>query len=220
MLRGPINVDFDGAGDLTAGEAAFCRTAFRRPFFRSAGWRLLAAAWAALWLAGCLTIGNFGGSNGSGGSGGASAKDGESFYDFMDVPFPSAMSLDSSGTFTYSRRGVLSGVVAVVGRMNVEELGAWFDVHLPSYGWSPLAEAQNVKLVSTWTKGAAVLTLIASPVTLSLGGDVRLELWVAPPHLKSDLGKRVVYETTGGKARSTTPVRSSKPKGSVTEEDI
>jgi hypothetical protein len=175
------------------------------------------AVLAALWLGGCVTLGEFGG----GSSGGrAATKDSENFYDFMDVPFPHALTVETKNSFTYMRRGLLSGVVTAVGAMPVEELAAWFDAHLPAHGWQPAAEAQNVKIVSTWRKGQAVLTVVISPVTLSLAGDTRLELWVAPPHVQADLGKRTIYDSVEkSEPYSTKPIRTKK-SGSVTEEDL
>jgi hypothetical protein len=118
------------------------------------------------------------------------------------------------------RRGVLSGVVTVVGKFSADELGAYYDQHLPSHGWSPLAEAQSSKLVSTWTKGNKVLTIITTNVTFSIGTDIRVELWVAPPHTKGDLGQRVVYDSapTGETQFSTKPIRNN--TGNIDEENI
>jgi hypothetical protein len=143
----------------------------------------------------------------------------ESFHDFTDVPFPATMVVEGKNTYTYMRRGIMSGVVTAVGRFTAEELAAFFDEHLPRHGWSPLAEAQSSKLVSTWTKGKKVLTIITTPVTFAIGSDIRLELWVAPPHTKEDLSQRVIYDTTqtGEKNFTTKPVRQ---KGGIDEETL
>jgi hypothetical protein len=154
---------------------------------------------------------------------------GESFAEFMDVPYPSVMVLEKRNTYTYERRGMQAGVVTVVGNLSSDEIGAYYDLHLPSHGWSPLAEAQSSKLVATWTKGNKVLTVISTPITLSLGSDTRLELWVAPPHTKGDLGQRIVYDDTSPRRAplvETTPIRSgsgsstSRSSGAYQEEDI
>jgi hypothetical protein len=149
--------------------------------------------------------------------------DGESYSEFMDVPYPSFMTLESKNSFTYTRKGVKAGVVSVVGRMSADEIGAYYDSHLPGHGWTPLAEAQSGKLISTWTKGQKALTIIATPLNLSLSGDIRVELWVAPPHTKGDLDQRIVYDSGPSQAEpvvETKPVRGGKKRGSFSEEDI
>jgi hypothetical protein len=153
----------------------------------------------------------------------APTPEGESFAEFMDVPYPSVMTLERKNTFTYSRKGIQAGVVSVVGHMTADEVGAYYDRHLPNHGWQPRAEAQSGKLVSTWAKGQKVLTIIASPLTLSLGSDLRLELWVAPPHTQADLSQRVVYGSSAPPEEptiETKPIRGGKKNGSFTEEDI
>jgi hypothetical protein len=153
----------------------------------------------------------------------APTAEGESFAEFMDIPYPSVMALETKNTFTYTRRGIQAGVVTVVGNLSADEIGAYYDSHLPNHGWTPLAEAQSAKLVSTWTKGQKVLTIISSPLTLSLGSDTRLELWVAPPHTKNDLGERIVYDSTAPREEpviKTAPIRGGEKKGEFTEKDI
>ncbi|MDR2422254.1 MAG: hypothetical protein LBE01_02620 [Deltaproteobacteria bacterium] len=145
--------------------------------------------------------------------------EGESFAEFLDVPYPSVMGLDRQSTFAYDRRGVHSGTFVVVGRMTLDEVGEYFDLHLPAHGWTPLAEAQGPKLVSTWVKEKKVLTIVVSQAFAIAGQDSRVEIWVSPPRYQSDLGQRVVYKKPPepGKTRSTTPIRRS---GGVSEEDI
>jgi len=139
----------------------------------------------------------------------------------MDVPYPSIFSQDKKNSFTYSRRNIISGVVTVVGRLNLDEVGAYYDQHLPFYGWTPVAEAQGSKLISTWKKGEAILTIIAQPASFSIGNDTRVELWISPPHLSGDLGQRVIYQGTNkGETYSTTPVRTGKTSGQVQEENL
>ncbi|MDR2386051.1 MAG: hypothetical protein LBE80_00515 [Deltaproteobacteria bacterium] len=152
----------------------------------------------------------------------APTADAESFAEIMDVPYPSVMTLERKNTFTYTRKGIQAGVISVVGHLTTDEIGAYYDSHLPDHGWQPRAEAQSGKLVSTWVKGNRVLTIIASPLTLSLGSDLRLELWVAPPHTQADLGKRVVYDSSapsGDPVVETKPIRGGKKNG-FSEEDI
>jgi hypothetical protein len=146
--------------------------------------------------------------------------DGESFAEFLDVPYPSTMGLDRQATFTYTRRGVLAGTIVVAGRMSLDEVGEYFDLRLPAHGWSPLAEAQGDKIVSTWRKGDKTLTIIASPAFAIAGQDTRIEFWVAPPHTQADLGQRVVYKKNpeGREVYSTTPTR--RPKSGVSEENL
>jgi hypothetical protein len=79
-------------------------------------------------------------------------------------------------------------------------------------------------------EGSKVLTVITNPVTFSIGGSTRLELWIAPPHTKADLTQRVVYDSTGPRNEpiyQTTPIRgggsgsgSSSSSGSYHEEDL
>jgi hypothetical protein len=141
----------------------------------------------------------------------------------MDVPYPAVMTLESKNTFSYSRKNIQAGVVSVVGHLSTDEIGAYYDSHLPNHGWTPLAEAQSSKLVSTWTKGQKVLTIIASPLTLSLGSNLRLELWVAPPHTKADLSQRIVYGSTApveDPVIQTNPIRGGKQEGEFSQEDI
>jgi hypothetical protein len=180
---------------------------------------LAAALLAATFLTGCLTVAV----RDSSGPQAPTAGE-ESFAEFMDVPYPATMTLEKGDTFSYSRRDIQAGVVTVIGRMTVDELGAYYDGHLPGHGWAPLAEAQNVKLVSTWTKGSKVLTIIATPIVMAIGGNLRVEMWVAPPHTKSDLGQRSVYRSDqdgGDPLVKTTPTRNPRPsKGSINEENI
>jgi hypothetical protein len=152
----------------------------------------------------------------------ASPLEEESYAEFMDVPYPSTMSLERKNTYTYTRKGIQAGVVSVVGNLTTDEIGAYYDARLPDLGWEPRAEAQSGKLISTWVKGQRVLTIIASPITLSLGSNLRLELWVAPPHTKGDLGQRVVYESSAPSGETiieTKPIRGGK-QGSFSKEDI
>ena len=122
-------------------------------------------------------------------------RDEESFAEFRDVPYPANMSFNKQESFTYSRRDVTSGLVVVSGRMNVDELGAYYDLHLPGHGWSPLADIHySSALVSTWKKGNKVLTVVGRPVAFSIGSDLKVELWVAPPYTKDDLGERTAYQ--------------------------
>ena len=188
---------------------------------RSAGWRsgalvVMALVVAAL-IPGCLNVALRD-------TPGPSAPYGyeESFAEFLDVPYPATMTLEKGDTFTYTRRGVLAGVVTLVGKMTVEELGAYYDEHLPPHGWSPLSEAQNVKLVSTWTRGDKTLTIIATPIVMAIGGNLRVELWVAAPHTRADLGNRAVYRRTdepSDPVLRTGPVRGG-GGGGFGEEDI
>jgi hypothetical protein len=165
-------------------------------------------------LTGCLKpiIAPFGGRS-------SPPADGESFAEFLDIPYPSVMALDRSKTFTYTRRGILSGTIVVAGRMTVDEVGQYFDQHLPGHGWTPLAEAQGERLVSTWVKDKKVLTILAISALAISGRDSRVEIWVAPPHLASDLGQRVVYtKPPEGREFSTTPQR--RRSGSINEENL
>ncbi|MDR1308532.1 MAG: hypothetical protein LBL95_01315 [Deltaproteobacteria bacterium] len=178
---------------------------------------LLALASLSL-LPGCLNVA-FGDARGPS----APTAEGESFAEFMDLPYPPVMTLETRNTFAYERKGIRAGVVTVVGRLSADEIGAYYDSHLPAHGWAPLAEAQSTKLVSTWTKGQKVLTIVTSPITLSIGSDTRLELWVAPPHSQGDLGQRIVYGSTGPREEAviqTTPIRGGPRQGGFTEEDI
>ncbi len=152
----------------------------------------------------------------------------ESFAEFRDVPYPSNLSFDKKSSFTYQRRGVLSGVVALSGSMTVDEAGAWYDAHLPGHGWRPLADIQfSTALFSTWKKGDKVLTVVGRPSSLSsVSGGLNLQLWVAPPYTEDDLGHRVVYQkekSSGGGILDellSTGSSSKKSDNSVTEEDI
>jgi hypothetical protein len=151
----------------------------------------------------------------------AATVDDESFAEFMDVPYPAVMTLEKAGTYSYSRRDVKAGVVTVMGKMTIDELGAFFDTHLPNHGWAPLAEAQSVKLVSTWTKGGKALTIIATPIVMAIGGNLRVELWVGAPHTKGDLGQRIIYKATDEPKEpivQTKPIRGG--KGGINEENI
>lgn len=166
-------------------------------------------------------------------------QDEESFAEFLDVPYPANMSFSKKQSFTYERRGVQSGLVTVSGRMNMDELGAYYDAHLPGHGWSPVAEVQySSAFASTWRKGEKLLTIVSRPASFSVGGDVTVELWVAPPHTQADLGHRVVYQKPsaqeegesssgggfldglfGGPKKSGDGAKGS-THGAVTEEDI
>jgi hypothetical protein len=153
----------------------------------------------------------------------APTPDDESFAEFMDVPYPAVMALEKDDTYIYTRRDVRAGVVTLLGRMTVEELGAYYDAHLPSHGWTPVAEAQNIKLVSTWVKGGKILTIIATPVIMAIGGNLRVELWVGAPRSQADLGHRPIYRSTEGGEPiiRTTPVRGSGSRsGGIDEENI
>ncbi|MDR2455899.1 MAG: hypothetical protein LBE49_04815 [Deltaproteobacteria bacterium] len=177
---------------------------------------LLALSGLTMALSGCVTVAlrDTSGPN-------AATIDDESFAEFMDVPYPAIMTLEKDGTFSYMRREAKAGVVTVMGKMTVDELGAFYDAHLPGHGWSPVAEAQSNKLVSTWTKGGRALTIIATPIVMAIGGNLRVELWVGAPHTKGDLGHRVVYRSTDEGSNpviQTRPIRGN--KGGISEEDI
>jgi hypothetical protein len=152
----------------------------------------------------------------------------ENFQDFLDVPYPSAMHLDKSRTEVYERRGVTSGTYTIVGVLSPDEMLDYYDRHLPKHGWAPLGEAQTEReAVSTWTKGNKTLTVETSKVTLAIGADTRVRVWVSPPHTKADLGKRVIYQDTSdpGRTWSSTPIREGGGSGSggggaVSEENI
>jgi hypothetical protein len=147
--------------------------------------------------------------------------EGESFAEFLDVPYPSVMGLDRPLTFTYTRRGTLSGTIVVAGRMTLDEVGQYYDQHLPRHGWRPLAEAQGSKIVSTWVKDNKVLTIIVSSAFAITGQDSRVEIWVSPPRSQSDLGQRVIYKKP---AESKGEIFSTKPQrrrgDGVTEENL
>lgn len=161
-------------------------------------------------------------------------RDEESFAEFSDVPYPAHLKFSKGDSFTYQRRGMLSGLVVVSGRMNLDELGAYFDTHLPGHGWSPLSDIQySSALVSTWKKGDKILTVVGRPSALSIVGEVKVELWVAPPYTADDLGKRVVYQKPASRESSSSGgggilggifsssgSGSKKSDNSVTEEDI
>jgi hypothetical protein len=146
--------------------------------------------------------------------------EGESFAEFLDVPYPSIMGLDRSATFTYQRRGVMAGTVVVAGRMTLDEVGEYYDLHLPNHGWSPKAEAQGAKLVSTWVKGDKTLTIIASSAFAITGQDSRVELWVQAPFTKEDLGHRVIYRKSPEKKEVYTTTPQRRPKDGVSEENL
>ena len=152
----------------------------------------------------------------------------ESFADFMDVPYPANMSFQKKESFSYTRRNVLSGVAVATGTMNIDEVGAYYDQHLPPHGWTPVAEAQSSALVSTWKKDDKYLTIFAKPESFSLTSSLRLELWVEAPHLNSDLGQRVIYQkptikdsnAEPGNSGSSNAEHNSSTKDGVTAEDI
>ncbi|MDR3152764.1 MAG: hypothetical protein LBW85_00490 [Deltaproteobacteria bacterium] len=140
-----------------------------------------------------------------------SRRDDENFQDFMDVPFPSDMTLEKGKTFTYTRRDVLSGTISAVGPLSTDEILDYYDRHLPRHGWAPRAEVTAGKVtVSTWSKSSKTLTIIAEEVTIAVGARSRAILYVAPPHTQGDLGNRTVYQSTErkhGEDFSTTPIR-------------
>ncbi|MDR2405144.1 MAG: hypothetical protein LBE27_02095 [Deltaproteobacteria bacterium] len=152
------------------------------------------------------------------------AREDENFQDFLDVPYPSAMTVEKSKVQVYDRRGVLSGTYSILGKLSPDEILDYYDRHLPKHGWQPLSEAQTEsEIISTWTKGNKTLIIQTSKVTLAIGADTRAKIWVAPPHTKSDLGKRVIYRDTSepGKSWSTTPIRQPKGgHGDVHEENL
>ncbi|MDR2351903.1 MAG: hypothetical protein LBF22_01870 [Deltaproteobacteria bacterium] len=144
----------------------------------------------------------------------ASHREDENFQDFLDVPYPSAMTVEKSKVQVYERRGVLCGTYSILGKLSPDEIMDYFDRHLPNYGWSPHSEVQiENDILSTWTKGNKTLSILTSKVTLSIGADSRARIFVAAPHTKSDLGKRVIYRSTSepGRSWATTPIRH--PKG-------
>jgi hypothetical protein len=147
----------------------------------------------------------------------------ENFQDFLDVPYPSAMEVEKSKIQVYERRGVLCGTYSLIGSLSPDELMDYYDRHLPPHGWIPLAEVQTEReVVSTWTKGKKTLTIQSSMVTMAIGADVRLRVWVASPHTKDDLGKRIIYRDTSdpGKTWSTTPIRDKGGYEDVQEENL
>ncbi len=146
-------------------------------------------------------------------------RDEESFAEFRDVPYPANFSFSKKDSFTYHRRGILSGLVVVSGRMTVDELGAYYDLRLPGHGWSPVADIHySSALVSTWKKGDKTLTIVGRPVSFALADEVKVELWVAPPHTRDDLGQRVNYQKPA--AHNSSSSGSKKSGDAVTEEDI
>ncbi|MDR2339461.1 MAG: hypothetical protein LBF40_04935 [Deltaproteobacteria bacterium] len=154
---------------------------------------------------------------------GPAGREDENFQDFMDVPYPSALILERSKVQVYDRRGIKCGTYSLLGKLSPDEIMDYYDRHLPPYGWSPQAEAQTEdQIVSTWVKGNKTLTLEASKVTLAIGADTRLTVWMASPHTKGDLGKRVIYRDTSapGKTYRTTPIRGKGEQSGVTEENL
>ncbi|MDR2612644.1 MAG: hypothetical protein LBG06_07445 [Deltaproteobacteria bacterium] len=160
-----------------------------------------------------------------------SRRDDENFQDFLDVPFPSEMTLEKGRTVVFTRRDVLSGSITIVGPLSTDEILAYFDRHLERHGWTPRAEVTTLKTtVSTWSKGSKTLTVVAEEVTLSVGARSRATLYVAPPHTQEDLGRRTVYQSTEREHRerySTTPIRGGSggggggsSRGGYTEEDL
>jgi hypothetical protein len=156
-------------------------------------------------------------------------RDEESFAEFRDVPYPAHLRFNKNVSFTYQRRGVLSGLVQVEGTMTVDELGAYCDAHLPGHGWKPISDIQySSALVSTWKKADKILTVVGRPSSLStLSGGLNVQLWVAPPYTEDDLGQRVIYRkkdpsSSGGILDElfSTGSGSKKSGGSMTEEDI
>jgi hypothetical protein len=153
-------------------------------------------------------------------------RDDENFQDFMDVPTPSVMAVETGAVEIYERRGVLAGKISLMGKLTVDELLDYFDRHLPNHGWTPLAEAQTERAaLSTWAKAGKTLTIRATQPSLSLGVKSNLEIWVSPPHSKEDLGHRVIYNRSDEPRPSyrTTPIRTGGGFGSssgVAEEDI
>jgi hypothetical protein len=158
------------------------------------------------------------------------SREDENFQDFMDVPYPSAMTLEKSRVEIYERRGITCGTYSVLGSLSSDELMDYYDRHLPPHGWAPQAEAQTEKeIISTWIKGNKTLTIETTKVTLSIGADTRVKIWVASPHTKGDLGKRVIYRDTAdpGKTWTTTPLRQGGggqrgggQRGDVQEENL
>jgi hypothetical protein len=157
-----------------------------------------------------------------------SRRDDENFQDFLDVPFPSEMTLEKGQSVVYQRRDVTSGRLVGVVSMSTDEMLDYYDRHLPRHGWTPRAEVAAGKTsVSTWSKGTKTLTVVAEQVTLSVGARSRVTLYIAPPHNKEDLGQRTVYQTTQREHRerySTTPIRGGSgggsSRGGYSEEDL
>ena len=154
----------------------------------------------------------------------AEAHEDENFQDFLDVPYPTAMTLEKSTLQVFQRRGVLSGTYSLVGPLSPDEIMDYYDRHLTPHGWSTVSEVQTEKeILSVWSKGQKTLILHASKVTLSLGADTRVRVWMGAPHTAGDLGKRVIYRDTSepGRTWSSTPIRERGGSGSdVSEENI
>jgi hypothetical protein len=152
------------------------------------------------------------------------AREDENFQDFLDVPYPSVMTVEKKKVEVFERRGVLSGTYSILGKLSPDEIMDYYDRHLPNHGWQPLSEVQTEnEILSTWTKGNKTLSVQTSKVNLAIGADTRVRIWVAAPHTKSDLGKRVIYRDTSepGRSWSTTPIRQPKGgHGDVYEENI
>jgi hypothetical protein len=155
-------------------------------------------------------------------------RDDENFQDFMDIPFPSIMAVEKGNVVVFTRRGVLSGYIPLMGALSIDELLDYYDRHLPGHGWAPHSEVQTERgAVSTWIKSGKTLSLVLTQPKLSIGVNATLQIWVAPPHTKDDLGNRVIYRDTNrpGRTFNTTPIRSGSGgfggSGSdVSEEDL
>jgi hypothetical protein len=176
------------------------------------------ALFSALFLVSCVLAITPTGPNYSG-------REDENFQDFMDVPFPSEMTVEKNKTVVFTRRDVLSGHISIVGPLTNDELLDYYDRRLPAHGWTPHAEVQtNSETVSTWAKPGKTLTIMATKPTISIGVKSRIDIWVAPPHTKNDLGHRVIYtdSLSGSKNYSTTPIREGKGSSGrgIGEEDI
>jgi hypothetical protein len=158
---------------------------------------------------------------------GMNAREDENFQDFMDIPYPSEMTIEKNKTEVFTRRNVLSGHISIVGPLSNDELLDYYDRHLPHHGWTPHAEVQlESETVSTWAKPGKTLTIIATKPALSIGVKSRIDLYVAPPHTEADLGHRTIYldTTPSGSSYSTTPIRESglggRRSSGIGEEDL
>ncbi|MDR2354038.1 MAG: hypothetical protein LBF22_12975 [Deltaproteobacteria bacterium] len=147
----------------------------------------------------------------------------ENFQDFMDVPYPSIMVVEKKDVEVFTRRGVLSGRVPLMGPLATDEIMDYFDRHLPRHGWQPQAEVVTGKtVIATWTKPGKTLTIIATSPSLTLKVNSKVELWVAPPHRAEDLGRRTIYRSSEEtpKPFQTTPIFRRGEESGVYEENI
>jgi hypothetical protein len=98
------------------------------------------------------------------------------YYDFDDVLVPSELKVDRENSFIYRAAGIVAGVLALSGRVEVGSLTAFFENNMARDNWKIVSAFKSPRTMMLFQKENRWCVIIMSEAWL----NTSVEIWVSP----------------------------------------